>query len=261
MTTTVDKFGLMGDEPVIKPYHNYDLNLDDLENVEGFNEEGDKNATYGFQLNKYGIYTRKIIESSGFNLDNYTYQNIPLNLIWENNSWKVIPTDDYWNIYIKVDKNVRTKGENHIVHKIFNSGKIMGSLVPNKNYKNLLKIGQDLSRKHFLYTESKRVILSFKTEFKEDRNLLSNLPDGSQIIIEGMFKPDTENFKELINGLKIKWNGKENAFKIIILKASDNVQIMSSPTGLEDEVDQDELNLKDLFIWKNYVINSIKFKP
>ena len=261
---SVDKFGLTGDASeittIIKPYNNYDMNLDDLENVEGFNEEGDKTFVYGFQLDEFGIYKRSKI-ASGFSLDNEGYEDEPLNLVWTDNSWRVTPSSHQWDIDINLNnsRTLSTKGENQNLLKIFNSGRILGSLVPNRNYKPYVKLTL-IDKKHYIYTERPRVILSFKTKFKEERNSLSDLSDmKSIIIIDGLFKTDDDSFNDIINGLKIKWSAPKGIFRIMIEKTKDDIKVKTSPPGLEHELDASKLNLKEVWVWKNYNINRVRY--
>lgn len=64
----VDKFGLMGDDPSVMtnivPIKNYALNLDDLENVEGFNNPA-KKELYGFRIIDRRLYERAEMSASG----------------------------------------------------------------------------------------------------------------------------------------------------------------------------------------------------
>ena len=56
---SVDKFGVRYlDEQKVQPFRKYEYSLDDLENVNGFYEEGKKDKLYGLKLNANGIYTR-----------------------------------------------------------------------------------------------------------------------------------------------------------------------------------------------------------
>ena len=42
----------------ILPFHSHNINLDDLENVQGFNSIGKRNELYCFKLTKNGVYIR-----------------------------------------------------------------------------------------------------------------------------------------------------------------------------------------------------------
>ena len=42
----------------ILPFHSHNTNLDDLENVQGFNSIGKRNELYCFKLTKNGMYIR-----------------------------------------------------------------------------------------------------------------------------------------------------------------------------------------------------------
>jgi hypothetical protein len=48
---------------VIKPYKSHDLSLDNLENIEGFHEEGHINSLYGFKLLDNGMYLSEEIKT------------------------------------------------------------------------------------------------------------------------------------------------------------------------------------------------------
>ena len=45
----------------ILPFHSHNTNLDDLENVQGFNSIGKRNELYCFKLTKNGMYIREPI--------------------------------------------------------------------------------------------------------------------------------------------------------------------------------------------------------
>ena len=180
-------------------------------------------------------------------------------LLWRRNQWLTMPNKHDWDIDIQLNSNkVSTKGENHIIHKIFNSGRIMGSLVPNKNYKDLTMLKYK-DKQYYINTSRPRSILSFKTEFNEERDLLLNIPDGSCIIIEGYVLKETDDFKDIINGLKIKWTVKDEEFKIVITKETSQYRVGTMPNGMSNELDAVNLNLKDVWVWENYYINRVRF--
>ena len=141
---SVDKFGLMSDDPettnttIVHPLYKHASNLDDLENVEGFNEDGLENQMYGFQLTSRGIYKRIKIDMTqrGVVFDNDGVLDRPMVLIYKGGQWLTMPLFHDYDIDIKLNnQTVPTKGENHVVHKIFNSGNIIGSLIPKKSFR------------------------------------------------------------------------------------------------------------------------------
>lgn len=260
---SVDKFGLMGDDPdntnttIVHPIYKHATNLDDLENVEGFNEDGHEDQMYGFQLTSKGIYKRKKIDKGGLILDNNGVVDRPMVLIWKGNQWLTMPMFHEYEIDIKLNnQTVSTKGDNHIVHKIFNSGSIIGSLIPKKNFRNDIVLKQS-SRGLGLTTNSKKAAMTFKTEFDYDAKALEK-PEAT-VIIYGFIISSSEEHLNLLNGLKVKYQpGTELFFKIAIIKDSNKFVVRSSPSTLDAKFDQSEYNLLDVFLSNHYFITRIR---
>lgn len=263
---SVDKFGLMGDQPthttrIINPIHKYAANLDDLENVEGFNEPGREDIIYAFQLTGDGIYKRhKIDKAVGLLLDNDGKVDKPMLVVWNNDHWLTLPHKYDWDIDIKLhNEKISTKGNDHNILKIFNSGRMMTSLIPNKNYKENTIVGFVNNEYYITSGPKDRTILSFKTEFVNERKLLEEVPNGSTLIINGYISDTSDQLIFFINGLKIKWNAKEQYFTIIIQKNKDRHVIKTFPPGLETELDEGAFGFNQIFVWDNYLVNRVRF--
>ena len=263
---SVDKFGLMGDDPdttnttIVHPIYKHATNLDDLENVEGFNEDGHEDQMYGFQLTSRGIYKRKKIDKGGLILDNNGVVDRPMVLIWKGNQWLTMPMFHEYEIDIKLNnQTVSTKGDNHIVHKIFNSGSIIGSLIPKKNFRNDIVLKKS-SRGLGLTTNSKKAVMTFKTEFDHDEKALEK-PEETVIIFGYIISSSTDHIS-LLNGLKVKYEpgtGEDRLFfKIAIIKDSNKFIVRSSPSTLDTVFDQSEYNLLDVFLSNHYFITRIR---
>ena len=202
----VDKYGSMGHTKssttnvtnIIQPHKNFDINLDSLENVEGFNEQGSKDGIYAFKLTDEGLYTRHEVNMEGtagalslndlenvkgfdktgsadalfmFKLENGVYsreefrrdkivkvckalfgeatmpnvemENQQIGFVWQldtKHDVKVdksipIPVNFKFELDFQLGDVVRVKtgGKDKVVQNIFTSGKIIGSLAPDKN--------------------------------------------------------------------------------------------------------------------------------
>ena len=89
----------------ILPFHSHNTNLDDLENVQGFNSIGKRNELYCFKLTKNGMYIREPIENK-----NDVYNDYEIDIILKNNM-------------------VICKGDSNFVNRIINSGSMFGNFV------------------------------------------------------------------------------------------------------------------------------------
>ena len=65
----------------IVPFHSHNTNLDDLENVQGFNSIGKRNELYCFKLTQNGMYIREPIENKNDVYNDYEI-DIILKIIW-----------------------------------------------------------------------------------------------------------------------------------------------------------------------------------
>ena len=263
----VDKFGLMmsdaGDTTIISPLNKFAQNLDDLENVGGFNEDGHKEKVYGFKLNEQGVYKRTEIDSTA-DIELYDPKDdktSPFILILRGGKWNAIPFKQDWEIDIKlVNDKVSTKGDNHEVLKLFNSGVMMTSLVPHDNHGVMIKNkGSDL----YLNTpKDTAAILAFKFEFDDQRQMLWNKMNKSFcIIIEGYIHDVDNSLLPIINGLKIRWTVARKTFRIIIEGNKEIIKMSTMPPELQSNSLQtlEEINLKNIFLHKNYDISRIRF--
>jgi len=271
---SVDKFGLMSDDPaettnttIVHPIYKHASNLDDLENVEGFNEDGLEDQMYGFQLTKRGIYKRIKIDLSkgtrGVVFDNDGVLDRPMVLIYKGGQWLTMPLFHDYDIDIKLNnQTVSTKGENHVVHKIFNSGKIIGSLIPKKAFRDSVVLKKSKSELS-VSTNTKKSVLIFKTEFDSDEDVIKKNQSLTMVCIEGYILGESNEFLNLVNGLKVKWKkGAGNdglKFRISVLKEPNQFKVLSSPNTLETEFDQADYNMSEIFLSQNYGISRIRF--
>ena len=150
----------------IFPFHSHNTNLDDLENVQGFNSIGKRNGLYCFKLTQNGMYIRE-----------------PISIFLKND----VRTDYNYEIDIKIKNNTVTcKGDSNVVNRIINSGYMFGNLVPElPKYENTT-ILKKINKSYYI-SSSTLTILNFKTKFPEDLKLLKNPPIESEFIIEGVF--------------------------------------------------------------------------
>ena len=171
-----------------------------------------------------------------------------------------LPYRHDWDVDIKLsNEKISTKGDDHSILKIFNSGRMMASLLPGRNYKENTLLG--IINNEYLITSGpkQRSILSFKTEFNAERDLLEKIPDDSTLIINGYIKTSKNDFRFLIDGLKVKWVQDDSPFTIIISKQKSKYSVKTSPVGLETQLDENELTFKDIYVWENYGISRVRF--
>ena len=229
----------------ILPFHSHNSNLDDLENVQGFNSIGKRNELYCFKLTNNGMYIRHGITNV------------------ENNDNKGV---DY-EIDIKLKNNTVTcKGDSNVVNRIINSGSMFGNLVPElPKYENTTILKK--MKKSYYISSNDLTILNFKTKFPEDLELLKNPPNESEFIIEGVLLDSFDNELELLKGLFIKVEDSLNIseipqytnFQIIITKNEKNFNIKSFPEELKIRPEYD-INLNTININNKILLSGVKFR-
>ena len=220
----------------ILPFHSHNTNLDDLENVQGFNSVGKRNELYCFKLTQNGMYIR------------YGITNV------ENNDNKGV---DY-EIDIKLKNNTVTyKGDSNVVNRIINSGSMFGNLVPKYENTTILK----KMNKSYYISSNDLTILNFKTKFTEDLELLRNPPNESEFIIEGVLLDSFDNELELLKGLFIKVLeiSQYTNFQIIITKNEESFNIKSFPEELKIRPEYD-INLNTININNKILLSGVKFR-
>ena len=90
----------------ILPFQSHNTNLDDLENVQGFNSIGKRNELYCFKLTQNGMYIREAISLN----KNDVCTDYEVDIILKNNI-------------------VICKGDSNVVNRIINSGSMFGNFV------------------------------------------------------------------------------------------------------------------------------------
>ena len=226
----------------ILPFHSHNSNLDDLENVQGFNSIGKRNELYCFKLTNNGMYIRHGITNV------------------ENNDNKGV---DY-EIDIKL-KNymVICKGDSNVVNRIINSGSMFGNFVSDNK-----TILQKMNKSYYISSDTNSISkLNFKTQFTEDLELLTNPPNKSEFVIEGVLSDSFDDELELLKGLFIKVEDSLNIseisqytnFQIIITKNEENFNIKSFPEELKIRPEYD-INLNTININNKILLSGIKFR-
>ena len=226
----------------ILPFHSHNSNLDDLENVQGFNSIGKRNELYCFKLTQNGMYIR------------YGITNV------ENNDNKGV---DY-EIDIKLKNNmVICKGDSNVVNRIINSGSMFGNFVSDNK-----TILQKMNKSYYISSDTNSISkLNFKTQFTEDLELLTNPPNKSEFVIEGVLSDSFDDELELLKGLFIKVEDSLNIseipqytnFQIIITKNEENFNIKSFPEELKIRPEYD-INLNTININNKILLSGIKFR-
>ena len=254
----VDKFGLMsdGNEVSIQPINRYAQNLDDLENVEGWTEEGEENKVYAFKLQGNGIYKRSEIPTANFDIPYDKEEDINTAFVLAQNKgkWVAIPFKQDWEIDIKLENDkVISRGENHNVRKVLNSGKMMLSLV-------VVKVG-DVNvvykkNDYFLHTVSSKAVLSFNVEFREE---MQTLPDLYSIIIEGHVNEVSNGHLDLFPGLKVEFKDKNTRFQIAIHKTNTKTKVVKFPKSLDVDLDEPNFSLRNLYLHKHFDVNRFRY--
>ena len=304
----VDKFALRAKDnsvtTIIQPLKYYDIGLDDLENVDGFNVQGTKNKVYGFKLSDRGVYTRKEIGEGGkvatsindladiegfddkgdktvtygFYFKDGIYKRIEINArdILDNSiknqpvkliliekdldyQWITLPLYHDWDVDFKLTMGkVKTDGTNQELLRLLNSGRMFLALKPSDKSNPI-----NLARYHGGYAlKSAKGELGLNGEFREDVNILKEPKLGHTIIIEGFTKESKPEYSNLLTGLQIRWNKKDEnkTFKIVIRIGKDDHIINSSIGALDIDIHQDLIRLKNIFIEMfNVYLERIRF--
>ena len=227
----------------ILPFHSHNTNLDDLENVQGFNSIGKRNELYCFKLTKNGMYIREPIENK-----NDVYNDYEIDIILKNNM--VICKGESAHGQLP-------KAESNFVNRIINSGSMFGNFVSDNK-----TILQKINKNYYISTND-LTILNFKTQFPEDLKLLTNPPKESEFIIEGVLLDSFDNELELLKGLFVKVEDSltisEIPFQIIITKNEENFNIKSFPEELKIRTEYD-INLNTIKINNKILLSGIKFR-
>ena len=226
----------------ILPFHSHNSNLDDLENVQGFNSIGKRNELYCFKLTNNGMYIRHGITNV------------------ENNDNKGV---DY-EIDIKLKNNmVICKGDSNVVNRIINSGSMFGNFVSDNK-----TILQKMNKSYYISSDTNSISkLNFKTQFTEDLELLTNPPNKSEFVIEGVLSDSFDDELELLKGLFIKVEDSLNIseipqytnFQIIITKNEESFNIKSFPEELKIRPEYD-INLNTININNKILLSGVKFR-
>ena len=224
----------------ILPFHSHNSNLDDLENVQGFNSIGKRNELYCFKLTNNGMYIRHGIT----------------------NPCTDLPSNPQYEIDIKLKNNmVICKGDSNVVNRIINSGSIFGNFVSDNK-----TILQKMNKSYYISSDSISK-LNFKTQFTEDLELLTNPPNKSEFVIEGLLLHSFDNELELLKDLFIKVEDSLNIseipqytnFQIIITKNEKNFNIKSFPEELKIRTEYD-INLNTININNKILLSGLKFR-
>ena len=228
----------------ILPFHSHNTYLDDLENVQGFNSIGKRNELYCFKLTQNGMYIREPIDLNTEYKENKNnvYNDYEIDIILKN------------NIFI-------CKGDSNIVNRIINSGSMFGNFVSyNKTF--LRKIN-----KYYYISSNDLTILNFKTQFTEDLKLITNPPNKSEFIIEGVLLDSFDDELELLKCLFIKVEDSLNVseipqytnFQITITKNEESFDIESFPEELKIRTEYD-INVNTFNINNKILLSGIKFR-
>ena len=226
----------------ILPFHSHNSNLDDLENVQGFNSIGKRNELYCFKLTNNGMYIRHGIT----------------------NPCTDLPSNPQYEIDIKLKNNmVICKGDSNVVNRIINSGSMFGNFVSDNK-----TILQKMNKSYYISSDTNSISkLNFKTQFTEDLELLTNPPNKSEFVIEGVLLDSFDNELELLKGLFIKVEDSLNIseipqytnFQIIITKNEKSFNIKSFPGELEIRTERD-INLNTININNKILLSGLKFR-
>ena len=218
----------------ILPFHSHNSNLDDLENVQGFNSIGKRNELYCFKLTNNGMYIRHGIT----------------------NPCTDLPSNPQYEIDIKLKNNmVICKGDSNVVNRIINSGSMFGNFVSDNK-----TILQKMNKSYYISSDSISK-LNFKTQFTEDFELLTNPPNKSEFVIEGLLLHSFDNELELLKDLFIKVLEipQYTNFQIIITKNEESFNIKSFPEELKIRTEYN-INLNTININNKILLSGIKFR-
>ena len=238
----------------ILPFHSHNTNLDDLENVQGFNSIGKRNELYCFKLTQNGMYIRHSLNSTEENKNDYE-----IDIILKNNM-VICKGESAHGQLPKAESGLwptACRAESNFVNRIINSGSMFGNFVSD-NKTILRKIN-----KSYYISSNDLTILNFKTQFPEDLKLLTNPPKESEFIIEGVLLDSFDNELELLKGLFVKVEDSltisEIPFQIIITKNEENFNIKSFPEELKIRTEYD-INLNTIKINNKILLSGIKFR-
>ena len=231
----------------VLPLNGPNQNLDDLGNVQGFNSVGKRNELYCFKLTQNGMYIREPIFCP-------SAAELRSELLKENKN-------DYEIDIILKNNMVICKGDSDFVNRIINSGSMFGNFVSDN--KTVLR---KINKKYYLSSNG-LTILNFKTQFLDDLKLLTNPPNESEFIIEGVLLDSFDNELELIKGLFVKVEDsltiseipQQTNFQIIITKNEENFNIKSFPEELKIRTEYD-INLNTIKINNKILLSRIKFR-
>ena len=231
----------------VLPLNGHNTNLDDLGNVYGFDSVGKRNELYCFKLLQNGMYIREPIFCP-------SAAELRSELLKENKN-------DYEIDIILKNNMVICKGDSDFVNRIINSGSMFGNFVSD-NKTVLMKV-----EKSYYLSSNDLTVLNFKTQFLDDLKLLTNPPNESEFIIEGVLLDSFDNELELIKGLfvsvedslKISEIPQYTNFKIIITKYEENFNIKSFPEDLKIRTEYD-INLNTIKINNKILLSRIKFR-
>ena len=245
--------GLERDE--ILPFHSHNTNLDDLENVQGFNSIGKRNELYCFKLTKNGMYIRHSLNSTEENKNDYE-----IDIILKNNM-VICKGESAHGQLPKAESGLwptACRAESNFVNRIINSGSMFGNFVSDNK-----TILQKINKNYYISTND-LTILNFKTQFPEDLKLLTNPPKESEFIIEGVLLDSFYDELELLKGLFVSvedtlYIPHYTNFQIIITKNEENFNIKSFPEELKIRTEYD-INLNTIKINNKILLSSIKFR-
>ena len=268
---SINKFGLTEDYDIhdddsnmVNPINDHRTNLDDLENVAGFNQPGKRNARYGFRLSSMGTYERVKINDPD-KLDKNVEKNVLMNIFLDkNDNWKMVKAKHDWDVDIRVkNNNIVYKPETKEVQRIFNTGTIFGNFVPARSFEDTAIIARH-HKTYYLACGRKKgnAVFEFHTKFIDELNMIKDPPEGSVCFIDGILLTDTTDKLVLLGGLKIEIKGLTSPkyFGIKIRKDKDNYAIRSIPPELDIETTEDEIDCSNINIVQNvYMISRFSF--
>ena len=213
----------------IVPLNSHNTNLDDLGNVQGFNSVGKRNELYCFKLTQNGMYIREPICTD-------------------------LPSNPQYEIDIILKNNmVICKEDSNFVNRIINSGSMFGNFVSDNK-----TILLNINKNYYISSDTNSISkFDFKTQFTEDLTLLTNPPNKSEFIIEGVLLESFDNELELLKRLFIKVEDSltisEIPFQIIITKKEENFNIKSFPEELktrpEYDINLNTININNIIKW------------
>ena len=279
---------------LIFPINKYALNLDDLENVQGFNETSYKDFVFGLKLNDKGIYERSLLSLE--NLRNVALFNDPAETnelyvfkysndgfykrekLFENMKkgeiYGIMKTDDGYktnpikdikadiDFQLLPDKLILDKNDNP--EKLLNSGKMLLTLLGGFG----LKI-ERIYNKFYLKCITDNLLGRERTKIPYTYHIRSMMNEHEVIdlrlefpkfrmIIEG-FGLSNDN-DEIIKGIEINFKRNQD-FIVEIKTVEDNNKIVKCilNEGYEFLIEKRGLNLNEIIVTENYLISRIQF--